>query len=233
VIAALAALLAAGSAARADTIDPTIPRALPVGAPRGAAPSDRIDAARTGRARTKLPHPVVELWRRNITRGIDLLPVVDAEDNILIAVTTPVPEVLKLGPDGKEVWRARVGGAPPAVPPVLLSDGTLVVITNNGQAWGIAPSGAVRFTTPLGVRGRDIEASPLALGDGGLLIASGGTLIELDRDGAVRARASLEVKPGSMDSRITGSLLSALPPIVTFLLFQKYLVAGITAGISK
>src|SRR5262249_46826236 len=169
VFAALAALIAPAPAARADSIDPSIPRVLPVGAPRGAAPSDRIDAARTGRARTKLPHPLIEVWRRNITRGIEVLPVVDAEDNILIALPTPVPEVLKLGPDGKEVWRTRVGGAPPAVAPVLTTDGTLVVITNSGQAWGIAPNGAVRFTTPLGVRGRDIEASPLALGDGGLL----------------------------------------------------------------
>src|SRR5262249_13271452 len=86
VFAALAARRAAGGAERADSIDPSVPRVLAVGAPRGAAPSDRIDAARTGRSRTKLPHPLIELWRRNITRGIDLLPVVDAEDNILIAV---------------------------------------------------------------------------------------------------------------------------------------------------
>ena len=41
------------------------------------------------------------------------------------------------------------------------------------------------------------------------------------------------VRSTNIELILTGSLLSALPPIITFLLFQKYLVAGITAGISK
>src|SRR5437868_3061111 len=81
-----------------------------------------------------------------------------------------------LGPDGKEIWRVRLGAASPVATPTLTSDGTLVVVTAAGQAWGISPSGAVRFTTSLGVRGRDIETAPLALRDGGLVVASGPTL---------------------------------------------------------
>lgn len=206
---ALAAALALpmGSLARADTIDPSLPRVVVVGAPRGAAPSERIDAARTGRTRTRLPQQPIELWRRHITGGIELLPLVDTEDNILIALT--VPEAIKLGPDGKEIWRVRLGAASPVVPPVLTSDGTMVVLTAAGLAWGISPNGAVRFTTLLGVRGRDIETTPLPLNDGGLVVASGPALIELDRDGVVRARTALEVKPGSVDSRVTGALLAA------------------------
>lgn len=41
------------------------------------------------------------------------------------------------------------------------------------------------------------------------------------------------VRTTNIEMILTGSLLSAIPPIVTFLLFEKYLVAGITAGISK
>jgi hypothetical protein len=206
---ALGALLPTGSIALADAIDPSLPRAVVVGAPRGAAPSERLDAARTGRTRTRLPQPPIELWRRHITGGIEQLPVVDADDNILIALTAP--EAIKLGPDGKEIWRVRLGAASPVAPPVLTSDGTMVVITAAGQAWGISPNGAVRFTTPLGVRGRDIETTPLPLRDGGLVVASGPTLLELDRDGAVRARTALDTKPGSPDSRVTGALLAAPP----------------------
>jgi outer membrane protein assembly factor BamB len=206
---ALGAALPTGSIALADVIDPSLPRAVVVGAPRGAAPSERIDTARTGRARTRLPHPPIELWRRHICGGIEHLPVVDAEDNILIALSSP--ELIKLGPDGKEVWRARLGAASPVAPPVLTSDGTAVVITAAGQAWGVAPNGAVRFTTALGVRGRDIETAPLPLRDGGLVVASGPTLLELDRDGAVRARTSLEARPGGVDTRVTGALLAAPP----------------------
>jgi multiple sugar transport system permease protein len=41
------------------------------------------------------------------------------------------------------------------------------------------------------------------------------------------------VRETNIEMILTGSLLSAIPPIVAFLLFEKYLVAGITAGISK
>jgi hypothetical protein len=204
---AIAAVLPAGSIALADSIDPSFPRTVVVGAPRGAAPSERIDARRSGQTRTRLPYPPVELWRRHITGGTEFAPLVDAEDNILVALT--VPEAIKLGPDGKEIWRVRLGTAAPVVPPALTSDGTLIVITGAGQAFGIAPNGAVRFTTQLGVRGRDIEATPLALNDGGLVVAAGPTLVELDRDGTIRARTALEARPGALDGRITGALLPA------------------------
>jgi outer membrane protein assembly factor BamB len=206
---ALGAALPTGSIALADAIDPSLPRAVVVGDPRGASPSERVDAARTGRARTLLPQQPIELWRRHVTGGIELLPLVDADNNILIALT--VPEAIKLGPDGKEVWRVRLGTHPSKVPPILTSDGSLVVITAAGQAWGISPNGTVRFTTPLGVRGGEIETAPLALRDGGLVVAAGPTLLELDRDGQVRARTALEAKPGNLDSRVTGALLAAPP----------------------
>jgi multiple sugar transport system permease protein/raffinose/stachyose/melibiose transport system permease protein len=41
------------------------------------------------------------------------------------------------------------------------------------------------------------------------------------------------VRETNIEMILTGSLLSAIPPIVAFLLFEKYLVAGITAGIGK
>jgi len=41
------------------------------------------------------------------------------------------------------------------------------------------------------------------------------------------------VRSTNIEMILTGSLLSAIPPIIAFLLFEKYLVAGITAGISK
>ncbi len=41
------------------------------------------------------------------------------------------------------------------------------------------------------------------------------------------------VRTTNIEMILTGSLLSAIPPIIAFLLFEKYLVAGITAGVSK
>ncbi|MDH2443331.1 carbohydrate ABC transporter permease [Amnibacterium sp. CER49] len=48
------------------------------------------------------------------------------------------------------------------------------------------------------------------------------------------AVASLEsVRSSNLDLVLTGSLLSAIPPVIAFVVFQRYLVSGITAGINK
>lgn len=41
------------------------------------------------------------------------------------------------------------------------------------------------------------------------------------------------VRANSMDLILTGSLFSAVPPILAFIVFQRYLVSGIVSGISK
>jgi hypothetical protein len=191
--------------ARADAIDPALPRTLVVGPPRGAAPCERLDAQRSGRARTRFPSAPLHRWDHHISGGLELAPVVDAQDNVLVVGTTP--DVIKLDPEGKELWRLRFGASTAVASLVLTSDGTLVILTAAGQAVGVTPSGAIRFATPLGIRGRDADTPPLALDDGGVLIAAGGALVEIDRDGAVRARTALENKPGSADTRVTGALV--------------------------
>jgi outer membrane protein assembly factor BamB len=195
----LAAVLPLGSAARgarADVLDPSMPRTVVVGEPRGAAPGERLDPRRTGRARTRLPASPVELWRRHMSGNVDVPPVVDEAGDVIVALT--IPEIVALGPDAKEIWRARLGNAAPTAPPAILADGTVVVVTGAGAVWGVRPGGVVRFTTSLGVRGRDCDAAPLALADGGLLVAAGSALVELDADGIVRARGALEDRaPGA------------------------------------
>lgn len=198
IAAAAAALPAAATIALADGIDTSRPRAVVVGAPRGFAPSERLDARRTGRARSRLPFPPKEAWRRHISGGVESPPVVDAKGDVLVALT--VPEVAKLGADGKEVWRVRVGANAPLAPAVLTSDGTLALVSSAGVAWGLSPSGSVRFSTPLGLRGRDADVTPLALDDGGLVVAAGRAIVEVAADGAVRARAELP-------DRATGAIL--------------------------
>ena len=187
--ATLGLAIAAALPARADTLDPSMPRTLVAGAPLGAAPSERLDARRTGRARTRLPDLPVEIWRRHVSGRLDVPPIVDDAGNIIVALNSG--DIVELGPDARERWRVRVASSGSSAPPVLLSDGTIAVVTSGGMAWGITPSGAVRFSTPLGVSRRDVDTVPVALSDGGLLIAAGSSLIELDADGAARARATL------------------------------------------
>jgi outer membrane protein assembly factor BamB len=222
-LAAAAALFPA--AARGDNIDLSMPRTVTVGAPRGAAPSDRFDGARTGRARTRLPANPVELWRRHVSGNIDVSPVVDGADAIVVALN--IPEIVKLGPDAREIWRARVGNAAAMAPPVLLSDGTVAVITAAGVAWGFTPAGALRFSTPLGVGRREADTVPLALRDGGLLVAAGNAVVALDADGVIRARATIDPRntagehaagavvegpDGALVTTVSGSVYRFRPP---------------------
>ena len=190
-VALLVGAAGVGTRARADTIDPSMPRVVVVGPPRGEAPSERLDPHRTGRSRSRLPATPVELWRRHVSGTIDVPPLVDADGNVLVALTNP-PELVKLAPDAHELWRARLGVAGAALAPTLLGDGTIAVIAATGTAWGFTPGGVVRFSTPLGIARRDADTIPLALADGGLLVAAGNVVIELDADGIVRARGALE-----------------------------------------
>lgn len=202
-VAAAALLASAGGSARADTLDPSMPRTVVVGAPRGAAPSERLDPHRTGRSRSRLPATPVELWRRHVSGTIDVPPLVDADGNVIVALTNP-PELVKIGPDARELWRARVGVSGAALAPTLLGDGAIAVLAATGTVWGFAPSGAVRFSTPLGIARRDADAVPLALSDGGLLVAAGNVVIELDADGVVRARGTLDDRGPALNATAAG-----------------------------
>lgn len=188
-VAAAALLPAAAPFAFADAVDTSRPHTLVVGSPRGFAPSERLDARRTGRSSSPLPSPARELWQRQLRGGIDVAPLVDARGDLIITLT--VPEVVKLGSDGRERWRVRIGDSAPLAPAVITSDGTIAMITSSGVALGLTPAGGVRFSAPLGVRGRDADVTPLALDDGGLVVAVGRSLVELAAGGGIRARAEL------------------------------------------
>lgn len=211
------------SPALADSVDPSMPKTVVVGVPRGFAPSERIDGERTGRLpqNTRLPDRPSELWRKHVSGGLELPPLIDAEGNLYLLLT--IPEVVKLNPEGKEVWRARLGQSAPLAPGTFTSDGTLVLVSSAGQALGITKEGAIRFSTSLGIRGRDADLAPLAKDEGGVVIAAGRTLIEISRTGQIVARAQLEDRAsgaliqgpnGTLITTDSGGVYNFRPPLL-------------------
>lgn len=216
------------SLALADALDPNVPHTVTVGAPRGAAPAERVDAQRTGRSKTKLPSRPKEVWRKTLPSGTLFAPLIDGQGTFTFALTTSL--VVRWSSEGKEQWRVQLPAAASsavtvAAPPVLLSGGTVAVVTSLGELVGISPSGSIRYTTALGVSTssgvRDGGVAPLALDDGGLAVASGRTLMELSADGSVRARAQLDdtavgaLLPGPEGTIVTtasGAVYSFKPP---------------------
>lgn len=204
--------------ARADGFDASMPRTVIVGAPRGPAPSERVDARRSGHSTSRLPVPAVEKWRRHLGGNIDVPPVVDETGRVWTALT--IPEVVAVGADGKESLRVRIGTASAVAPPVLTSDGTVVVVTTNGAAIGISRDGRIKFATPLGLRGRDLDVAPLARSDGSVVFG-GRAFVEIDSLGTVRARAALperavgallEGPDGILATTDSGAVYSFRPP---------------------
>ncbi|MBE7481227.1 MAG: PQQ-like beta-propeller repeat protein [Polyangiaceae bacterium] len=193
------------ASARAERIDPTFPVRRVVGAPAGAQPMARVDAARTGRARHSLPAAPRVLWRARVTSGLDLPLAVDGRGHVVAA--SPMSLLVELDAQGKLVWSSKTGNAVPVQGPIITTNGTRVVLTSSGELWGVGPSGTLRLrrTLPTGsVRG---AAPPLATRDGGLVLAVTGLLLRLDASGDVLARAKQADAPISLLEHGSGTLI--------------------------
>lgn len=215
-LAALSLLLTAGVVgvaalparpARAELLDPVVMRRLRVGPAPALARSDRFDPRRTGRVATRLPAAPAEVWKRSLGAGIDFAPVVRADGTAVVVLQSG--EVVAVSAEGAELWRTRLGGGQPMSGPVLLSDGTAVILGGAAQVFGLGPDGSPRFTVSPGIRAARDDAMLFPLDDGGFLLGSGRTVLELGSDGSLRARATL-------DERVAGAfLMSPEGPLCT------------------
>lgn len=176
-----------------------------VGPPRGAAPMQRIDGARSGKSQSALPTAPRVLWRARIQGGIAHPAVVDERGSVV--VSSPIAVVTELGANGKTAWAARTGSSPPAVAPVLTSDGTRVVLTDAGDLLGFDPNGRQRFAVPLRVPASAAAADPLPLADGGLVVAGGRHVLRLDRGGSTRTRARVDANAVALLARGSATLI--------------------------
>ncbi len=189
---------AAGSAvasfAVAERVHTAKPATMVVGMPPGFAPSSRLDPGRKGQAATALPSVARPIWERPLAGGLELPPVVDAKGGLVAALTTP--DLVRLAPgDGRQSWRTRIGSEPPILPPVITSDGSIAVVSEDGTLWLVSAGGRVRFGTGLGMRTKKAKATPLALDDGSLVVAGESGIVHLAGDGAVLARTHIAARP--------------------------------------
>jgi hypothetical protein len=189
----LGATLGAAAVAAAQTADVQRPRTLVVGTPGAGARTDRIDSARSGRSATALPRAGSDglrtEWRTVLAATIDVAPVVDDRGTTYVVGTHG--EVFAIGRDGSEEWHAS-SAAIQASAPALLSDGTLVFTDAAGEAIAVR-AGAVRWRVRFGRSdaARAVPPSPLALDDGGVVVATAHDLSTLDSEGHERSRTTL------------------------------------------
>lgn len=176
--------------AEGQRFDPKRPASVVVGPPRGASPTERVDAQRSGRVHDPLPNGKLGIsWRKNVGAPTDH-PVVAGADETLALVTTG-GTVLFFDRRGEEISRTSTGAHEFAGPPTFTSDGTVVFATSRGDVFGVRPSSVQpRFRLHVEDGGRELPA-PLPSLDGGVALAVRRTLLTLDAEGNLRARASL------------------------------------------
>lgn len=201
-----AALASMTREAEAQRIDPRRPTQLVVGPPPGAAPMHRVDARRSGLSKTPLPTGALRIaWQKPTGLTVDQ-PALSGADGTL-AVISVRGDVTFLDDAGEERGAVRVG-ASQVGPAALTSDGTVVYVTSSGDAMGVRRSSAhPRFSTRLGGE-RNARAAPLALDDGGVVVATMTDLVLLDAEGGVRSRASLPEALGAPLLSAGGKILT-------------------------
>jgi hypothetical protein len=118
--------------------------------------------------------------------GIDQAPLVDPAGTTLVVGAQG--DVVAIGRDGGEVWRAATGAIQPG-PAAVLAAGSGVFATGSGDAMAVQ-QGRLRWRSRFG-RADSAHPAPLPLEDGGVVVATGRDLAVLDADGNARARAIL------------------------------------------
>lgn len=200
-----AALFASSRAADAEPLDSAFPEAVVLGPPRGDAPSERLDPERTGRSKHKLPSELAELAREQVG-ALQFPPIIDDAGNAWLTPLTAEVVRVELECLGKTDTRCaksgharfRIGATTATHPPVLLSGGGLAILTASPSLVFLSDRGEIEATVPLPRASfpsapalTDASTSLVATKDGGVLLSSQRTLLEIDSTGRVLSRTAL------------------------------------------
>ncbi|MGC4091335.1 MAG: hypothetical protein QM756_26345 [Polyangiaceae bacterium] len=166
---AFAALLGGARAnAHSERWDPSVPRHFSL---KRALLSER-------RSRVRLPDAPEVAWRVRVAGGVPYAPTATESGAVLLTLNTPV--IAEYDAKGRLSWTARFGAAPAATSPIVLGDGTRMILSQAGEAITFSPSGRLLRRVPVPLSGLDSEPRVAATFDGGLLMASGKRIVRLD-----------------------------------------------------
>lgn len=174
--------------------DPRRPATLVVGEPRGASPTIRVDARRTGFVRGALPEGPLRLtWQTKTIAPLEQPVLAGAADELVVVASTG--DVAFVDPRGHEVFRGGPRGLRTDGAATQLSDGTVVFVAGRGEVVGVRRDRVEPvFVTAIGAN-QAPRSAPVPLSDGGVVVAFDHALVALDASGGVRARTTLAETP--------------------------------------
>lgn len=175
------------AAARGQTIDVERPRLFVVGSPSVRAMTTGPNSCPAGVSAARLPSASLRTeWSASLGISIERPPVVDARG--IIYVLGERGDVVAVSQTGEELWRLATAFSQPG-PAAVLSDDTIVFVDVNGEAVAVRDR-SVRWHAKF-ARGDPTRPIPLALDDGGVIVAAGNEIAMLDSEGHERARLAL------------------------------------------
>ncbi|MGE3673874.1 MAG: PQQ-binding-like beta-propeller repeat protein, partial [Polyangiaceae bacterium] len=176
----LLALCTLAPSARAT--NPAYAKRTRVGVPPGITNMARADVSRSGLTQTALPGALVVKRELRVTGGITSGMLSDADGRLIVA--TLDPELVQLSPEGKQQWSVSTGKSAAVVQPVLLSDGTRVLLNADNQLFGFGSSGTRRFSIQL-APGHSPSTDLLPMPDGSVVVAHSTRLLRVSAEGRV------------------------------------------------
>jgi len=177
-------LLVVRSVARAEPIDATTLQRVWLEPARGPSP----------KSEQLLPRAPKVRWRVRVGGSVLHAPVVSQDGAIVLALGSQ--SIAQYDSAGKLSWLRKLGASSAAVSPWLAADGSRLVLTESGELLTFSERGerVARVALPLG--GADLAPEIGALQDGGLVVAQGRRIVELDarRNFRLAARAPADVR---------------------------------------
>jgi len=174
---------------------------LSVGHDSGLATCAGIGADNAQRARTEFPRTPVATFRVRVPGGIGQAPVSDRASRLIIAHAEA--RLSKFDTRGLALWSQRLPSEAAAAP-VLTSDGSILIVTRDGEALLFTSAGTLRARRMLPIAAPRHRVLAIPTAGGGAFVACGTDLIELGSDAEVlreaRVRANVSAIAEASDS---------------------------------
>ena len=152
------------------------------------AAAEGLNASNDNRAPLRLPGHVALTLRARIPGGIGQAPVSDEAGALFIVHGEP--RLSKLDAKARIQWSQRLPSEA-SCSPVLLSGGSLLVLTRNAQALLVLADGRPQRTVTLDLADPRKRTVAIPTANGGALLASGRDLIQLDANAEILRQSRL------------------------------------------
>lgn len=176
-VACLALLSARSSARETQRVQRVV-----VGRGDALAACEGLDASNTRRARRPFPAAPQISFRTRLAGGIGQAPASDAHGQLIVVHAEP--RLSKLDAKGRTLWSERLPSEASSAP-VLTSAGAILIVTRDGEALFYSSAGKLDAKRVLPLADPRRRSLTIPTGNGGVLVASGSDLLELDERGAI------------------------------------------------